>query len=345
MRRSTLIVIALLFAAALATFAIAGGAPGSSGPGAPGGGGETVHVLFTFTNVDKKPDLQRKFSVCIQSLFEHLVLPEKTTLVLHFVADPGSRAYGEKALARFRRPGVDFVFHDVAGMVQPIAPLIAKLQERFSSPGGNYRDPIFFLGVGLHRILPPEIGKVIKLDFDILLRSNVIDLQKELAAFQDTNVIGLGPELQPVYRRGLRKYRDENPTTRAGSPLPEGQPGLNAGVTLFDLDRMRRSEAYNAALEPAAIDALATKYHFKGHLGDQDFYTLLSFEHEELFYKLDCAYNRQLCTWWKDHSEPGVFDVYHACPGEPKIYHGNCSTAIPGAEAYEPAAAPSGSAP
>lgn len=47
MRRSTMIVIALPFAAALATLAIAGGAPGSFRPGAPVGP-ETVHVLFTY---------------------------------------------------------------------------------------------------------------------------------------------------------------------------------------------------------------------------------------------------------------------------------------------------------
>ncbi len=287
-------------------------------------------------------DLQRKFSICIQSLVKHLALPDGTTLVLHFVADPGSEAYGRKVLAAHARPDLELVFHDKARFVEPIVPLIESLQKHFG--GGNFHDAIFFLSIGLHRLLP-EIGRVVKLDFDILLATSLYEVHRQFDAFAETNVIGIGPELQPVYRRGLQKYRNENPGTRAGSPRPEGQPGVNAGVMLLDLDRMRRSELYNASLEAAAIDALVAKYRFKGHLGDQDFYTLLGFEHEELFHGLDCTYNRQLCTWWKDRSEEGVWDAYHTCAGEPKIYHGNCSTPIPGAEAYEAGAPPAESAP
>jgi hypothetical protein len=93
---------------------------------------------------------------------------------------------------------------------------------------------------------------------------------------------------------------------------------------------MRRSETFNRALTPEAVAALAEKYSFKGHLGDQDFYTLLSLEHEELFYKLDCGWNRQLCTWWQDKGYQDVFETYHQCDSPVKIYHGNCSTPIPG---------------
>jgi xylosyl alpha-1,3-xylosyltransferase len=307
-----------------------------------GRGGGAHHALFTFTNVDKKPDLQRKFSICAGSLFKHLSLPAGTTLTLHFVADAGSKRYGEEALAPHKRPGLDFVFHDKDELVQPILPLIETLRQHFSSPGGSYHDAIFFLSAGLHRVLP-GIERLVKLDFDIMFTSSILDVLKEFDAFQEANVMGIGPELQPVYQRGLSRYRSRSPGTRAGSPLPGGMPGFNAGVMLLHLERMRRSEAYNAALEPAAVAALVEKYQFKGHLGDQDFYTLLGFEREELFYRLDCSYNRQLCEWWKDKFPAAEFDAYHACPGEPRIYHGNCSTPIPGAEAYEPAAAAPGS--
>ena len=52
-------------------------------------------------------------------------------------------------------------------------------------------------------------------------------------------------------------------------------------------------------------------------------------EHPELFHVLDCTWNRQLCTWWKDHGYSDVFDQYFRCDGEVKIYHGNCNTPIP----------------
>lgn len=62
---------------------------------------------------------------------------------------------------------------------------------------------------------------------------------------------------------------------------------------------MRHSKLYNQLITPEAIEKLTKKYYFKGHLGDQDFFTLISMEHENLFHKLDCTWNRQLCTWCK----------------------------------------------
>lgn len=291
---------------------------------------QDLHALFLFTNVDRKPDLQAKFSICIESLFRHLELPPGVQLTLHFVADPGSRAYGEKLLQAYQRPGVRFAFHDKDEWTAKIFPIVDDMQSHFSSGKGSYyNDSIFFLSIGMHRLLPPEIERIVKLDFDVRFETNPYLLFQEFDRFRPDNLIGLGPELQPVYRHVLWQYRHDHPETRFGSPRPEGFQGFNAGATLLDLGRLRKSEAYNRALEPQAVASLVEKYHFKGHLGDQDFYTLLAMEHEELFYQLDCAWNRQLCTWWKDKGYENVFAAYHQCPGPVKMYHGNCSTPIP----------------
>lgn len=291
---------------------------------------QDLHALFLFTNVDRKPGLQAKFSICIESLFRHLELPPGAQLTLHFVADPGSKAYGEKLLQAYRRPGVRFVFHDKDEWTAKVFPVVEDMQKHFSSGKGSYyNDSIFFLSIAMHRILPPEIERIVKLDFDVRFETNLYLLFQEFDRFRPEHLLGLGPELQPVYRHVLRRYRHEHPETRLGAPRPEGFPGFNAGVTMLDLGKLRRSEAYNRALEPQAVAALTEKYRFKGHLGDQDFYTLLALEHEELFYKLDCGWNRQLCTWWKDNGYGEVFDAYHQCAAPVKMYHGNCSTPIP----------------
>lgn len=296
---------------------------------APEAPAQDLHALFLFTNVDRKPDLQAKFSICIESLFRHLELPPGARLTLHFVADPGSKAYGEKLLQEHRRPDVRYVFHDKDEWTAKIFPIVEDMQKHFSSGKGSYyNDSIFFLSIGMHRLLPPEIERIVKLDFDVRFEANPYLLFQEFDRFRPENLIGLGPELQPVYRHVLAAWRREHPGTRLGSPRPEGFQGFNAGATLLDLGRLRKSEAYNRALEPRAVAALVEKYHFKGHLGDQDFYTLLALENEELFYKLDCAWNRQLCTWWKDKYED-VFAAYHQCAAPVKMYHGNCSTPIP----------------
>ncbi|MEE6507460.1 hypothetical protein FKM82_023549 [Ascaphus truei] len=130
-------------------------------------------------------------------------------------------------------------------------------------------------------------------------------------------------------RHTFWQYRRENPNSKVGDPPPDGFPGFNSGVMLLNLEAMRQSKLYNQLLEPNAVRQLTEKYHFKGHLGDQDFFSMIGMEHPELFYVLDCGWNRQLCTWWKDHGYSDVFDLYYKCEGHIKIIHGNCNTPIP----------------
>lgn len=130
-------------------------------------------------------------------------------------------------------------------------------------------------------------------------------------------------------RHTFWQFRHENPQTRVGGPPPEGLPGFNSGVMLLNLEAMRQSPLYSRLLEPAQVQQLADKYHFRGHLGDQDFFTMIGMEHPRLFHVLDCTWNRQLCTWWRDHGYSDVFEAYFRCEGHVKIYHGNCNTPIP----------------
>lgn len=102
-------------------------------------------------------------------------------------------------------------------------------------------------------------------------------------------------------------------------------------MLLLHLRKMRSSFLYNSLLNEALIGHLARKYHFRGHLGDQDFYTLAALDYPQLFYTLDCAWNRQLCQWWRFHGYGAVFDAYHRCSSSTgvKLYHGNCNSAMP----------------
>ena len=122
--------------------------------------------------------------------------------------------------------------------------------------------------------------------------------------------------------------------TRVGDPPPNGLTGFNSGVLLLDLAKLRKSELYDSLLNHETIDRLTAKYHFKGHLGDQDFFSLIGMEHEDMFFVLPCEWNRQLCRWWGEHGYEEVFDQYFKCEtrsenSSVKIYHGNCNTDIP----------------
>lgn len=188
---------------------------------------------------------------------------------------------------------------------------------------------MFFLSIVSHQLFP-RLSKLIFIDADVKFRADIRKLWSQFEKFSAINVIGISYEHQPVYRHVLNTYRQQYPKTNIGSPPPEGNPGFNSGVILLDLTRMRNSALYREYLSQSSrIRSLCEKYYFKGHLGDQDFYTLLGFEQPDIFYVLPCTWNRQLCTWWKDNGYREVFHMYHKCDGYVNLYHGNCGTAIP----------------
>ncbi|KAJ9575643.1 hypothetical protein L9F63_007504 [Diploptera punctata] len=265
----------------------------------------------------------------MNSLMNHTIEP----LALHIISDSSSRNIAEEVLARVKEtthknPAV--FYYDVDHLAEELQDIVSAMQPHFSSqPGTYYSDALFFLSLGLHRIARDQ-QRAAMFDADIQLRAGVEELFKEFDRFGRDTLFGLAPELTPVYRHVLYIYRSRHKNTRFGEPLTKGGfPGLNSGVILFRLDRMRDSTLYNNLLQSQNVTYLANKYRFKGHLGDQDFYTLLAMEHPELIQMLPCNWNRQLCTWWRDHGYREVFNAFAECNGTIKLYHGNCNTPIP----------------
>ena len=65
----------------------------------------------------------------------------------------------------------------------------------------------------------------------------------------------MGPDLSPHYHLNLQPhYR------------PGLSQGLNTGVVLYQLERMRSSQEYNNYLELESVRALQRKYHYKSVL-------------------------------------------------------------------------------
>ncbi|XP_017728970.1 PREDICTED: xyloside xylosyltransferase 1 isoform X2 [Rhinopithecus bieti] len=259
---------------------------------------------------------------------------------LTYLQGEGAKPFMKDPPPRFRtshqapRPALwitfKVIFHDVAVLTDKLFPIVEAMQKHFSAGSGTYySDSIFFLSVAMHQIMPKEILRLIQLDLDLKFKTNIRELFEEFDSFLPGAIIGLAREMQPVYRHMFWQFRHENPQTRVGGPPPEGLPGFNSGVMLLNLEAMRQSPLYSRLLEPAQVQQLADKYHFRGHLGDQDFFTMIGMEHPRLFHVLDCTWNRQLCTWWRDHGYRDVFEAYFRCEGHVKIYHGNCNTAIP----------------
>ncbi|XP_062987811.1 xyloside xylosyltransferase 1 [Elgaria multicarinata webbii] len=301
---------------------------------ASGPAGEAeLHVLLVLAKAERNAALRAKAERALRSLVRFGKLEPRRALVLHLLSDAPSKGPA-KALFRDALRGASFkhkvVFHDVEVLAEKLLPVVGAMQKLFSAgPGTYYSDSIFFLSVAMHRVMPKEISRIIQVDLDVEYRTNIRELFEEFENFPEGAVIGIAREMQPVYRHIFWQYRQEHPGTRVGEPPPDGLPGFNSGVLLLNLEAMRHSELYNRLLEPEAVRQLADRFHFKGHLGDQDFFTLAGMEHPELFHVLDCTWNRQLCTWWREHGYGQVFDRYFRCDGHVKIYHGNCNTPIP----------------
>uniref|UniRef100_A0A1A8BML3 Xyloside xylosyltransferase 1 n=2 Tax=Nothobranchius kadleci TaxID=1051664 RepID=A0A1A8BML3_NOTKA len=291
------------------------------------------HALMMFTKVDRSRSLQEKFRVAMLSLVKHGHFLEGEMLVLHFVSDQASQELGQRMLQEFLQDATfkyEISFHDVVELTHKLYPIVEAMQKHFSAgSGAYYSDSIFFLSVAMHLIMPESLTYIVQLDLDLKYRTNIRNLFQEFDKFPPGAVIGIAREMQPVYRHTFWQYRKENPNTRVGEPPPEGLPGFNSGVMLLDLSAMRESSLYNQLLKPNNVAKLADQYRFKGHLGDQDFFSMIGMEHPELFYSLACGWNRQLCTWWRDHGYGDVFQLYYRCDGPVYIYHGNCNSPIP----------------
>ncbi|KAH9508709.1 Xyloside xylosyltransferase 1 [Bulinus truncatus] len=207
--------------------------------------------------------------------------------------------------------------------------IIQRVHQQLSSGKDHqFSSPLFYLSIVLHKILPRNISKIIVFDIDLIIDSDIVKLFALFDDFSFEQAIGIARENQPVYQNVFWEYRKNNPKTRVGEPPPDGLTGFNSGVVLLDLHKLQQSSKYNVFFTENKLITLVKKYHFQGHLGDQDFFTLLSFESEELFYILPCGWNRQLCTWWKRNGFSDSFDLFYNCSGPVHIWHGNCKTSL-----------------
>uniref|UniRef100_A0A1I8PCD5 Xyloside xylosyltransferase 1 n=1 Tax=Stomoxys calcitrans TaxID=35570 RepID=A0A1I8PCD5_STOCA len=351
----------------------------SNGPAGSGGGAGSglatnsdynIFVIYTKENYQ----LHVKFELFARSMLKYA--NSGVLLHLHVLTDETSGHSVEQILqaeiTRYRRSLI-YSLYSMHLCAEQVMDIVNTMTPYFSStPKSYYSDALFFLSLGLHRIADENMERAILLDCDIVFRTDVRLLFNEFERFAPDHLYGLAPELTPVYRHILYRYRATYPNTDFGSPfyLPQppiisqaanelhnsmvseesplmlhnsphklrklerhgskhGYPGLNSGVVLLHLQRIRKSHLYHHQLQDAEVRKLSTKYMFKGHLGDQDFFTLLGYEFPNLIYRLDCVWNRQLCTWWKDHGYSDVFDKYFTCKGRIKMYHGNCNARVP----------------
>ncbi|XP_034935870.1 xyloside xylosyltransferase 1 [Chelonus insularis] len=291
----------------------------------------TYHnVWCIFTKVTSMSPMKKKFRIFTESLLKFA----SVDVALHVITDDSSQKIAKRIIQNIvsvlKKP-VQVQYYDVHKLALQLEDIVSVMSLKFSSkPGTYYSDALFFLSLGLHRIASPQQKVAVMLDVDTKLREDIKELFQEFEEFGGQALFGLAPELTPVYRHVLYIFRSQHPDTMFGEPFSSGgYPGYNSGVVLFNLERLRNSLEYDQIVSRDMVEHMTEKYSFKGHLGDQDFYTLLGMERPELIHTLDCGWNRQLCTWWRDRGYADVFANYSQCNSEIKLWHGNCNAPIP----------------
>ncbi|KAL2711461.1 xyloside xylosyltransferase 1 [Vespula squamosa] len=288
------------------------------------------NVWCIFTKVATNSPMRRKFYVFTKSLLALATVD----IAFHVITDDDSRPIAQnvvQSVVSTTKKTMKVQYYNVHELAQQLEDIVSVMSPHFSSkPGTYYSDALFFLSLGLHRIAPVDQKVAAMFDADTKFRRDVKELFKEFDNFGEEALFGLAPELTPVYRHVLYLYRSKHAKTAYGEPTHSGGfPGFNSGMVLFNLERLRKSSLYEQIVSKDSVDAMTNKYHFKGHLGDQDFYTILGMERPELIYTIDCGWNKQLCTWWRDRGYADVFANYSLCNSETKLWHGNCNTPIP----------------
>jgi len=88
---------------------------------------------------------------------------------------------------------------NVVGLAKKLDFIIEPMQKHFSEkPGAYYNHPLFFLSVAMHRLLPKSVDRAIMLDADLKFLGDIAQLYKHFDEFDDTNVIGIAHDAQPV---------------------------------------------------------------------------------------------------------------------------------------------------
>ncbi len=252
---------------------------------------DRINVGITFTKAYQNKELQGKFELCVSSLLRNA----QVDINFYIIGDNESQAIAKKIFAKSRNLHINYELKSVNAdeLAKKMHELVAKMQSHFSSsPTSYYGDSLFFLSIGLFKVFDPSVKRIILLDADLKFKKDIGQLHSLFDDFAEDNLIGIARDAQPVYRHLFWQYRNENPGTRVGSPPPNGLTGFNSGVLLLDLEKMRKSTLYESLITPEWVERLTKKYHFKGHLGDQDFFSLIGMEHERLFYVLPCTWNR-----------------------------------------------------
>jgi len=321
-----------------------------------------INIGMTIINTDEKtPRLNSgfrwKLTRTLESIFQyssgtplhfvfitdHHTVKTLAKFFAHFISKKVAMNAIQDRHWRWRKfrglPNIKISFVDIQNIVNLSPAFINALRKNTATPLNpikvKYVNDLFYIAPMYHGAFS-KLKKLIFLDSTDLEFFNDIQLLEDQFDNMENELIGVGLDLSPHYRRFLGDYLIDHPDTPLG--LPGKKQGFNTGVVLFNLDNMRHSKLYNLYMSPKMVDVLSKKYKYKMALGDQDWFTNMGFEHPEMFYILPCRFNTQTSIQYLRPPWEEQFDEYHYCDKKSRIvvFHRNGCSPTPEHCGYHP---------
>ena len=153
-----------------------------------------------------------------------------------------------------------------------------------------YFQDLFFISPFYHLVFP--MNKFIITDADIeFMDHGLALLHSHFDLFKSDQLYAFAKDMSPLYRTMMFNYRQEHQETRIGDP--GDLQGVNTGVVMLNLERMRNSQVFSRYLDSEHMTELCQEYKFKGFIGDQDWWNIVVWDKPQLVHFLDCAFNYQ----------------------------------------------------
>lgn len=208
----------------------------------------------------------------VVTLLKSVLFFRRNPLHFHLVVDTEARVVLQTLFHSWNVPHVEVSFH----LTAPLAKLVSWV------PNKHYSALFGLIKLTLDKALPSTLDRIIVLDTDITVATDIAELWSLFDKFGPKQYLGLVENQSDWYLGKLWKSH---------RPWPAVGRGYNSGVMLVRLEALRRSnwsQVWRLAAERHLTTLLATQ------LADQDILNAVIKEHPEIVYNLPCQWNVQL---------------------------------------------------
>ncbi|KAH8861374.1 LARGE xylosyl- and glucuronyltransferase 2 [Schistosoma japonicum] len=192
---------------------------------------------------------------------------------LHIISDYQANISLSTLFDTWNLPNIDVYFYQLELYLHKVSWI----------PSTHYSGLFGLTKLLIPEILPKSVKKVIHLDVDLLVNSDLLELWTHFDLFNSSQMIGLVANQSPWYLRKTNRI-----------VWPAWGPGYNTGVMLLDLVRLREfhwSEHWYRTTKSALL------YIPYAMLADQDIINTALVEIPSIIYELPCEWNVQLTSY------------------------------------------------